>query len=293
MDKDLIVQLEQQEHVYNEKQIMAELNHPFLTKLHATFKTTRYLCMLLELSNGGELFGLLVEMGYLKEEDARFYAGSILLAVEYLHMRSIAYRDLKPENILLDSNGFVKLVDFGFAKKIVERTFTLCGTPDYLAPEIILNSGHGEEVDWWALGIFIYEMLAGFTPFTEENSVTNDVEIYGNILRKDVIFPGHFSASASNLIKKLCHRDPAKRCGWATGNVRDAKRHRWFRGFDWQALIEVTMAPPYIPTCDCPMDISNFDTYQSEDDDAILTELMNASAATSSTDPNNAWSDKW
>lgn len=272
IDKVVISQLEQHEHIRNEKNIMAELDHPFITKLHATFNCGRYLYLLLDLNLGGELFSLLVRRSYLEDEEAQYYAASILLAIEYLHDRKTAYRDLKPENIILDEKGFLKLVDFGFAKVIVDRTYTLCGTPDYLAPEIITNTGHGECVDWWSVGVFIYEMLAGYTPFTEQNTVSNDVRIYQNILTQRLQYPTNFNPAVIDLLSHLCSRDPSMRCGWATGTTNDLKHHRWFHSIDWDKLYNLEMPPPYEPPIDNPLDLSNFDEYENdmadEDDEA-------------------------
>ncbi|KAM9669042.1 cAMP-dependent protein kinase catalytic subunit PRKX isoform 2-T2 [Dama dama] len=156
-----IIRLKQEQHVHNEKSVLKEVNHPFLVKLFWTGHDDRFLYMLMEFVPGGELFSYLRNRGRFTSNTGLFYAAEIVCAIEYLHSRDIVYRDLKPENILLDRDGHVKLTDFGFAKKLVDKTWTLCGTPEYLAPEVIQSKGHGRAVDWWALGILIFEMLSG------------------------------------------------------------------------------------------------------------------------------------
>ena len=155
----------------NEKRIMAETDHPFCIRLIAAYKDRTHLYMVLEICQGGELFSLLQKERKLDEPASAFYGASVMLAFEYLHNRNIIYRDLKPENLLLDGKGYLKVVDFGFAKLIKDRTWTLCGTPEYLAPETIRNKGHGKGVDWWALGILIYEMMTGFPPFCGDTAM--------------------------------------------------------------------------------------------------------------------------
>ena len=162
MKKTVIEARKQKEHVMNEKNIMLEMTgHPFLLQLRATFKDATYLYMVLELCQGGELFLRLLEEQTLSEESTRFYAGNIVLALEALHAKNNIYRDLKPENILLDTLGYVKIGDFGFAKKVHDRTFTRCGTPEYVSPEMLGRAGHNKGTDYWSLGIFLYECLHG------------------------------------------------------------------------------------------------------------------------------------
>uniref|UniRef100_A0A2K6FAS7 Protein kinase cAMP-dependent X-linked catalytic subunit n=1 Tax=Propithecus coquereli TaxID=379532 RepID=A0A2K6FAS7_PROCO len=155
-----VIRLKQEQHVHNEKSVLKEVNHPFLIRLFWTSHDERSLYMLMEFVPGGELFSYLRNRGRFATATGLFYSAEIVCAIEYLHAKEIVYRDLKPENILLDRDGHIKLTDFGFAKKLVDRTWTLCGTPEYLAPEVIQSKGHGRAVDWWALGILIFEMLS-------------------------------------------------------------------------------------------------------------------------------------
>lgn len=183
---------------------------------------------------------------------------------EYLHKYNIIYRDLKPENILIDSSGYLRLTDFGFAKICEGRTYTLCGTPEYLAPEIILNKGHGKAVDWWEFGILLYEMLVGIDPFNDEDPM----KICQKILKGKVKFPTNISSNAKSLIKHLLVQDLSKRYGNLKGGVDDIKNHRFFKELDWNDLINQKIQPPYIPKVKGSGDVSNFEELdESEDED--------------------------
>jgi len=208
INRDQVMKRKQTKHIINERALMSELDHPFVTKLHATFKSSLSLYMLLELSLGGELFNYLksCEKHRMPEDHARFYCGGVVLAIEYLHSHNIVYRDLKPENVVLSSNGYIKMIDFGFAKKIAYHTYTLCGTPEYLAPEMILLSGHGFGVDWWAIGVFLYELVCGRTPFSLQTK--NPTEVYQNIVnpRYEIVFPEHIGSPTISLVARCYAR---------------------------------------------------------------------------------------
>eukprot|EP00834_Sanchytrium_tribonematis_P001555 NODE_39_length_35218_cov_0.479655.p18 type:complete len:251 gc:universal NODE_39_length_35218_cov_0.479655:21845-22597(+) len=160
-----VVKHKQVEHTLNEKNILESIYHPFLVNLYAVFQDYGNLYVVMEYICGGELFSYLRKSQRFPNQVARFYAGEVLLAFEYMHSKDIIYRDLKPENLLIDKNGNIKITDFGFAKVVPDVTWTLCGTPDYLAPEIIQSRGYGKAVDWYALGVLIFEMLAGYPPY--------------------------------------------------------------------------------------------------------------------------------
>lgn len=221
--------------------------------------------MLLEFVGGGELFSRLRKEGRFANDVALFYASEILLVFEYLHSQHIAYRDLKPENVLIDKYGHVKLTDFGFAKEVYDRTFTLCGTPEYLAPEIIQSKGHGKEVDWWALGILIYEMMAGFPPFYDENPYA----IYEKILAGRIEFSKAFNPVVKNLIKKLLQADITKRYGCKRAGSEEIKNHKWFQGVSWEAVYRREIPPPWCPKLTSPSDTHFFDQYP-ESTDAVV-----------------------
>ncbi|KAM6141164.1 cAMP-dependent protein kinase catalytic subunit PRKX [Erethizon dorsatum] len=256
-----VIRLKQERHVHNEKSVLKEVSHPFLVKLFWTWHDARFLYLLLEYVPGGELFSYLRSRGRFPSASGLFYSAEIVCALEYLHARDIVYRDLKPENILLDRDGHIKLTDFGFAKKLVDRTWTLCGTPEYLAPEVIQSKGHGRAVDWWALGILIFEMLSGFPPFFDDNPFG----IYQKILAGKIDFPRHLDFSAKDLIKKLLVVDRTRRLGNMKNGAEDVKRHRWFRAVDWDAVPQRKLKPPIVPKLSGDGDTSNFETYPEND----------------------------
>ncbi|CAO3594579.1 unnamed protein product [Absidia cylindrospora] len=260
LKKTEIVRLKQVEHILSEKRILATIRFPFIVDLFCTFQDDNNLHMLLEYVVGGELFTHLRRAGRFTNDMTRFYASEIVLAIEYLHSKNIIYRDLKPENLLIDHQGHIKITDFGFAKTVIDRTWTLCGTPEYLSPEIIQSKGHGKAVDWWALGILIFEMLAGYPPFFDDNSFG----IYEKILAGKVQFPAHFDPLAKDLLKRLLVGDRSKRLGNLKSGSEDVKRHKWFRGVDWIGLLEKSVRAPIIPPYRHPGDTANFEKYASD-----------------------------
>ncbi|CAO3573609.1 unnamed protein product [Mortierella alpina] len=263
LKKSEVVRLKQVEHINSEKQILSQVHFPFIVNLFTTFQDESNLYMLLEYVIGGELFSHLRKAGRFTNDMTRFYAAEIVLAIEYLHSRDVIYRDLKPENLLLDSAGHIKITDFGFAKRVEDRTWTLCGTPEYLAPEIIQSKGHGKPVDWWALGILIFEMLAGYPPFFDDNPFG----IYEKILAGRIYFPAHIDSTAKDLIKKLLTADRTKRLGNLKDGSDDIKNHKWFRGVDWQGLMEKSVVAPIVPPHIHPGDTGNFEKYPEVVDD--------------------------
>jgi len=203
LKKSAIIRLKQVDHITSEKEILMSLSHPFIVNLFGCFHDPRYLYLVLEYVVGGEFFTHLRKAGRFDNDTARFYAAGITTIFEYCHSKNIIYRDLKPENVLLGKDGYLKLTDFGFAKIIEYRTYTLCGTPEYIAPEVLLNKGHGKPVDWWTLGILVYEMIVGYPPFVDEDPMG----IYQKILSGKIVFPKFFDKSGIVLVKKLLTAD--------------------------------------------------------------------------------------
>ena len=253
-----------QDHVINERDIMSELNHPFILSFYCAMQDEHNVYFLLEILLGGELFRTLRCEGQFPENWSRFYAASVMLAFCQIHSKKIAYRDLKPENLVMDADGYLKVVDFGLAKKLVGgKTWTLCGTPDYLAPEVILNEGHDWAVDYWALGVLIYEMTAGTPPFYAEDPM----EVYEKILSGHVSMPAHFSRGLSELVKKLLKTYQSKRLGRTKGGASSVMKQKWFSGFDWNALLARELEVPLKPDVKNLEDASNFDDYPEDADD--------------------------
>ncbi|KAI2659561.1 cGMP-dependent protein kinase 1 [Labeo rohita] len=235
LKKRHILDTSQQGHILSERRIMMEAHSPFTVRLYRTFRDRKYLYMLLEACLGGELWTLLRDRGSFDDSTTRFYTGCV--------------------------------VDFGFAKKLGlgKKTWTFCGTPEYVAPEIILNKGHDLSADYWSLGILIFELLSGSPPF----SGSDPMKTYNIILRGiDMVeFPKKITKSAANLIKRLCRDNPSERLGNQKNAVKDIQKHKWFEGFNWDGIREGTLTPPFIPNVDGPLDTSNFDCFPEDTDE--------------------------
>jgi serine/threonine protein kinase len=260
-----VVRLKQVDHIKNEKNILLELNHPFIVTLYATWQDETNLYMLMDYVIGGELFSYLRRAGRFANDTARMYAAMVVMALEHLHAKNILYRDLKPENLLIDKQGYLKICDFGFAKHVEDRTWTLCGTPEYLAPEIIQSKGHGKAVDWWALGVLLFEMLAGYPPFFDDNPFG----VYEKILAGRIHFPSHFDPDAKDLVRKLLAADRTQRLGNLKGGAEDVKNHPYFQTIDWQQLLEAKMRAPIVVRSKGEGDASNFETYEEVEDQPV------------------------
>eukprot|EP00413_Alexandrium_margalefii_P047884 CAMPEP_0204584322 /NCGR_PEP_ID=MMETSP0661-20131031/46272_1 /ASSEMBLY_ACC=CAM_ASM_000606 /TAXON_ID=109239 /ORGANISM="Alexandrium margalefi, Strain AMGDE01CS-322" /LENGTH=324 /DNA_ID=CAMNT_0051593759 /DNA_START=33 /DNA_END=1007 /DNA_ORIENTATION=+ len=257
LKKAAIIKMKQVDHIVSEKAILSRMVHPFIVNMWGSFHNERYVFMVLEYVVGGEFFTHLRKAGRFDNEQSCFYAAQIAAIFEYCHKQDIVYRDLKPENILINLDGYVKLTDFGFAKVIDHRTYTLCGTPEYIAPEVLLNKGHGKPVDWWTLGILIYEMIVGYPPFVDEDPM----QIYQKILSGKIVFPKLFNKEAKGLVKKLLTADLGKRYGNLKGGSDDIKQHKWFKDMNWDNLIAKTIPAPFKPVVKSANDTSNFDDY--------------------------------
>jgi cGMP-dependent protein kinase len=243
--------------------------------------------MLMEFIQGGELWSYVYEktdtvkrnkMGGFEMSAVKFYAASVILGFKHMHTKNIAYRDLKPENILIDSNGYVKIIDFGFAKKIPnvgadgvshDKTYTLCGTPEYLAPEIVMSKGYDKGVDYWAYGCLVYELFLGRTPFQADYTT----KIFQNIVASDknLQFPAGMDPAHVALCRKLLTSNAAFRLGSLSGGVDDIINDAFFAGFNWDALKAGTLKSPYSPPVKGGDDTSNFDQYDEEASPSVYT----------------------
>jgi CRP-like cAMP-binding protein len=265
LSKKEIIGHHQVEGVIREKNIMSSLHHPFVVNLVSTFQDERNLYMLIELVQGGELFSVIhtETRDGIPNANSRFYAACILESLSHLHHRSISYRDLKPENILIDSKGYCVLVDLGFAKIVVDKTYTLCGTPEYLAPEIILSKGHDKGVDYWALGVLIYEMLVGRSPFYSYG--TDQVSLFKRIVQVKYSFPPGLASmndQAQDLIQRLIVRRQTNRFGCLARGDMDIRDHAWFNVIDVEKLLKKKVPAPWVPRIKDPLDASHFDSYR-------------------------------
>lgn len=251
-----IVSRSEVNHTLAERTVLAQIDNPFIVPLKFSFQSPEKLYFVLAFINGGELFHHLQREGKFDLNRARFYTAELLCALECLHEHDVIYRDLKPENILLDYTGHIALCDFGLCKLNMagqERTNTFCGTPEYLAPELLLAQGYTKVVDWWTLGVLFYEMLTGLPPFYDEN--TNDM--YRKILQEPLRFPDDMDREARSLLIGLLDRDPVKRLG--VNGAAEIKAHPFFAQIDWRRLMAKKYAAPFKPAVESAADTSNFD----------------------------------
>lgn len=235
-----VIQLKQTQHVIDEKDIQIQLHSPFIVQLHRTFQDQHKLYLCLEYVQGGELFTWLRKNKRFSNNITRFFIAEILLALEYMHSKGIAYRDLKPENILIDKEGHIKIADFGFAKKFQDKTWTMCGTPEYLAPEVILGTGHDKSVDYWSLGVLMFEMLSGYPPFYSKDHM----ELYSKICSGKFNIPTFITPEASSLIKGLIKTNKSKRLGCLKNGANDIKNHSYFAGVNWDQVAKKEIKSP-------------------------------------------------
>jgi len=258
LKKDVIIKKDEVTHTMTEKRVLQKTNHPFLLTLKYSFTTVDRLCLVTEYVNGGELYFHLSKERQFSEDRTRFYGAEIICAIDYLHTNAIIYRDLKLENLLLDKDGHIKIADFGLCKEDIRwgsTTKTFCGTPEYLAPEVLDDVNYGRAVDWWGVGVVMYEMMVGRLPFYNQ-----DHEImFENILASDVRFPSKMSDNARDLLTGLLVKEPAQRLGGRPEGAKEIMRHVFFETIDWNALQEKKIAPPFKPQVLNETDTRNFD----------------------------------
>ena len=253
--KDKVYKSKQTKHINNERKVMLMFDSPFLVNLWRTYQDENKLYFLIDVCLGGDLFTLLRKSHSFKDNAAKFYAACVIEGFEHIHSMNMAFRDLKPENLIINNNGYIKITDFGFCKIIDKgKTFTLCGTPDYLAPEIILSKGHNWSVDYWTLGILIYEMLISMPPFYDRDPSN----IYRKIIRSNPKFPAYLSPDSIDIIKGLLQKKPHYRLGMIKGGINKIRQHNWFKGFDWNKFKRMELPAPHVPKIKNTQDMSNF-----------------------------------
>ncbi|KAM7372438.1 hypothetical protein PAMP_009603 [Pampus punctatissimus] len=261
LKKGDIVARDEVESLMCEKRIFETVNgshHPFLVNLFACFQTPEHVCFVMEYTAGGDLM-MHIHADIFSEPRAVFYSACVVLGLQFLHDHKIVYRDLKLDNLLLDTEGFVKIADFGLCKEGMgfgDRTSTFCGTPEFLAPEVLTDTSYTRAVDWWGLGVLIYEMLVGESPFPGDD----EEEVFDSIVNDEVRYPRFLSTEAIGIMRRLLRRNPERRLGSGEKDAEDVKKQPFFRGTDWEALLQKKVPPPFVPSIGGKEDVSNFDT---------------------------------
>ncbi|XP_048687643.2 serine/threonine-protein kinase N1 isoform X1 [Caretta caretta] len=260
LKKGDIVARDEVESLMCEKRIFETVNssrHPFLVNLFACFQTPEHVCFVMEYTAGGDLM-MHIHTDVFTEPRATFYAACVVLGLQFLHEHKIVYRDLKLDNLLLDKEGFVKIADFGLCKEGMgygDRTSTFCGTPEFLAPEVLTDTSYTRAVDWWGLGVLVYEMLVGESPFPGDD----EEEVFDSIVNDEVRYPRFLSTEAIGVMRRLLRRNPDRRLGSSERDAEDVKKQPFFRFIDWEALLARRLPPPFVPVIKGREDISNFD----------------------------------
>lgn len=261
LKKEFIIDNDEVESTRSEKRVFlaaARERHPFLLNLHSCFQTETRVYFVMEYVSGGDLM-LHIQRKQFSLRQAKFYASEVLLALEYFHSNGIIYRDLKLDNILLTLDGHVKVADYGLCKEDMfygKTTSTFCGTPEFMAPEILLEQRYGRAVDWWAFGVLTYEMLLGQSPFRGDD----EDEIFDAILEDEPLYPITMPKDAVSILQKLLTRDPTRRLGAGPDDALEIKRHPFFKDVNWDDVLNKRIPPPYFPQIKAPGDVSNFDT---------------------------------
>ena len=274
LDKQLIKQNKQQHHTITEWYLMKKYNHPFIVNLYFSFQDTERLYFIMDFAQGGELYFHLHNNKIFESERVKFYVIEIVIVIEYLHKNDIIYRDLKPENVLIDKMGHIKLTDFGLSKMLnVEeaianknrsknsKAFTICGTPQYLAPEILKEKGYDESVDWFSLGCLMYEMLTGTSPFKLRKSKKFDFTLFED----PVSYPSFLTEDEKNLIMNLIVIEPKYRLGYGKDGADKIKKHNYFKDVDWDLYAQKKITPPFIPQLSGEEDVKYIDKCFTED----------------------------
>ncbi|MBN3270684.1 PKN2 kinase, partial [Polyodon spathula] len=260
LKKGDIVARDEVESLMCEKRIFETVNsssHPFLVNLLACFQTPEHVCFVMEYTAGGDLM-MHIHADVFTEPRSVFYSACVVLGLQFLHDKKIVYRDLKLDNLLLDKDGYVKIADFGLCKEGMgygDRTSTFCGTPEFLAPEVLTDTSYTRAVDWWGLGVLVYEMLVGESPFPGDD----EEEVFDSIVNDEVRYPRFLSTEAIGIMRRLLRRNPERRLGSGERDAEDVKKQPFFRTVDWDDLLSKKMKPPFIPSIKGQEDVSNFD----------------------------------
>uniref|UniRef100_A0A3B4DV68 non-specific serine/threonine protein kinase n=1 Tax=Pygocentrus nattereri TaxID=42514 RepID=A0A3B4DV68_PYGNA len=258
LKKEVIIAKDEVAHTLTESRVLKNTRHPFLTSLKYSFQTKDRLCFVMEYVNGGELFFHLSRERVFSEDRTRFYGAEIVSALDYLHSAKIVYRDLKLENLMLDKDGHIKITDFGLCKEGITDAATMktfCGTPEYLAPEVLEDNDYGRAVDWWGLGVVMYEMMCGRLPFYNQDHE----KLFELILMEEIKFPRTLSADAKSLLSSLLIKDPNKRLGGGPDDAKEIMRHSFFSTLDWQDVYDKKLVPPFKPQVTSETDTRYFD----------------------------------
>jgi serine/threonine protein kinase len=248
----------QEAHTKAERDLMVRINCPFIVNIKFAFQDSVKLYIITEFMQGGEMFFHLHKEKRFSNEKTRFYIIEIILAIEFLHKNKMFYRDLKPENIMVDASGHIKLTDFGLSKMVKkhkDKAFTICGTPQYLAPEILLDEGYDGSVDWWSLGCVMYEMLVGKAPFRIPKGSYLSVDLY----KKKITLPDYVTPEAKDLIAQLLVTNPKKRLGYGSDDAKKIKEHPYFEGINWDDAWNRKLEPPFVPKLNGETDLTYFD----------------------------------
>ena len=261
LDKNMLKQRKQQIHTKTERDLMVKINCPFIVNIKSAFQDEFKLYIVSEFLQGGDLFFHLHEKKntVFPEEKAKFYVMELVIALDFLHKNNMVYRDLKPENILLDSQGHIKLTDFGLSKIFEnenDKAFTVCGTPQYLAPEILLKKGYDKSVDWWSLGCVLYEMLYCRLPFKFKKGQKISLNIY----KEEIPFDKKISEDAKDFISNLLIFEPMSRLGYGTNGAENIKNHKFFKGINWNDVWDKKLEPPFVPKLKDEQDLKYFDS---------------------------------
>ena len=256
--KSYLKQKHQEEHTKTERDLMVSIDCPFVMDVKYAFQDEIHLYLVTEFMQGGDMFFHLHDKGLFKKERTKFYIIEIILGIEYLHSKNMIYRDLKPENILMDKEGHIKVTDFGLSKildDMNDKVFTLCGTPQYIAPEVIQKKGYDKGVDWWSLGCIFYEMLTGYMPF----NIPRNEKLSPKLFKTPIRYPKNITEDEMDLIEKLLTLDPKQRIGNGSNDAKEIKAHPYFKDIDWDKYYRKEVKPPFIPKLKNDTDLRYFD----------------------------------